>query len=784
MAGTFSSAFSSAFDIGAAGGNRRRRTLLRTDRMILKQSTIVSVIVGPVLDSAGAEYATLAVTELSASKNGGTLTALTSGAPPTLTVVANGYYTLDLSATEVNTVGTLQITCNKVSYQMPPLNCNVVEEAVYVDLFAASAPGYGTAQTGDTYFLANGVTGFAAIDTVVDAILVDTGTSIPDTLAGIGTSGGAAISVDATVDNFAGGISGVTSGTTVVGTQAATTYANTSFDDGVYHDITHAANTLDVVYQFLTGGGTSPVSVTFNGYLDSANDTVTVSAWDHGVLGAWEPIGTILGQGGTVDLVKTLSLYTRHIGTSAAELGKVYIRLNCTGSSPILHVDQLFVDYSVTSRSVGYANGEVWIDTVSGVAGTEDFVNGVADNPVLTLADALTIATSVNLRKFWVGNGSTITLAATTANKVFEGHEWTLALGGQNIAESMFIDADVTGTSTGADAEFEDCIFGTSSMVAYQAYNCSYTGTQTFSAAGNYRLINCQSGVPGSSAPTFALGTGDMNVEFRRWSGGIILTGIGANDVLTISGELGTINLSSATAGTVEIRGTYKAITNASSGVTVNTAGAILGGDVATILADTNELQTDWADGGRLDLIQDIIAVDTTTDIPALIATAQADLDIITGASGVNLLTATQASIDAILVDTAEIGAAGVGLTAVALADATSDTVLADAIWNAATVTYGTAGTYGEHVESLSAGGDATEAKQDLLIAAVITNAAGVDIAADIIALKAETVLIVADTNELQTDWANGGRLDLILDATVVADTVNITTSTTIIEFE
>ena len=51
------------------------------------------------------------------------------------------------------------------------------------------------------------------------------------------------------------------------------------------------------------------------------------------------------------------------------------------------------------------------------------------------------------------------------------------------------------------------------------------------------------------------------------------------------------------------------------------------------------------------------------------------------------------------------------------------------------------------------------------ITAAVITNAAGADIAADIIALKAETVLIVGDTNELQGDWVNGGRLDLLLDA-------------------
>jgi hypothetical protein len=41
---------------------------------------------------------------------------------------------------------------------------------------------------------------------------------------------------------------------------------------------------------------------------------------------------------------------------------------------------------------------------------------------------------------------------------------------------------------------------------------------------------------------------------------------------------------------------------------------------LAAIVADTNELQTDWANGGRLDLILDIIAADTTTDIPALIA--------------------------------------------------------------------------------------------------------------------------------------------------------------------
>jgi hypothetical protein len=80
--------------------------------------------------------------------------------------------------------------------------------------------------------------------------------------------------------------------------------------------------------------------------------------------------------------------------------------------------------------------------------------------------------------------------------------------------------------------------------------------------------------------------------------------------------------------------------------------GTTLENRLIAIEADTNELQADWTNAGRLDAILDTIAADTTTDIPALIATAQADLDIITAADGVNLTAATQASIDAIETDT------------------------------------------------------------------------------------------------------------------------------------
>jgi hypothetical protein len=100
--------------------------------------------------------------------------------------------------------------------------------------------------------------------------------------------------------------------------------------------------------------------------------------------------------------------------------------------------------------------------------------------------------------------------------------------------------------------------------------------------------------------------------------------------------------------------------------------------DLSTILVDTNELQTDWANGGRLDLILDARASQTSVD------------DIPTNAE----LTAALGTLN-------DLSAAEVR-SAVGLASANLDTQLGN---------------------------------------------------------------IVADTNELQIDWANGGRLDLILDA-------------------
>jgi hypothetical protein len=77
---------------------------------------------------------------------------------------------------------------------------------------------------------------------------------------------------------------------------------------------------------------------------------------------------------------------------------------------------------------------------------------------------------------------------------------------------------------------------------------------------------------------------------------------------------------------------------------------------------------------------------------------------------------------------------------------ASSVAAIADAVWDEATTGHTTPGTFGEQVKSDL---DAILVDTDVTIPNLVSSLPD----------------IVADTNELQTDWANGGRLDTILDA-------------------
>ena len=163
--------------------------------MLAKQSTVLTVVVGPILDSTGAEYASAVIGDLSISKNGGTLTAMASAA--TLTYIANGMYTLVTTTGNMDTLGAVQVTCNKATYQMPKMERNVVPASVY-DAIIANATnttgGLPTA-TGTITALAGAVSTFAggSVASVTGSVGSISGVTFPANFGSLGITLGGGI---------------------------------------------------------------------------------------------------------------------------------------------------------------------------------------------------------------------------------------------------------------------------------------------------------------------------------------------------------------------------------------------------------------------------------------------------------------------------------------------------------------------------------------------------------------------------------------------------------------
>lgn len=147
--------------------------------MIARQSTSKTIMVGPVMDADGVAVTDGVVGDFKISKNGAAPAALNGSA--TLTHRHTGFYSLALTASDLDTVGSAQVTIDDTTNACPMANLDVIEEAVYDALYAASA---------------NTFTGAAGSSKVSGVVLTDTVTTYTgntpqtgDSFARIGATG-------------------------------------------------------------------------------------------------------------------------------------------------------------------------------------------------------------------------------------------------------------------------------------------------------------------------------------------------------------------------------------------------------------------------------------------------------------------------------------------------------------------------------------------------------------------------------------------------------------------
>lgn len=177
--------------------------------------------------------------------------------------------------------------------------------------------------------------------------------------------------------------------------------------------------------------------------------------------------------------------------------------------------------------------------------------------------------------------------------------------------------------------------------------------------------------------------------------------------------------------------------------------------DSEAVLVDSEAIITDTETGitERATLLTDTEAI--LTDTEAVLADTEANVGVL-------------ADTEAILADT----------------EVTTTTTIADQVWDEAQADHVAAGSFGLIANETAAILADTEAiitdtetgiteRATLLTdteAVLADTEAAAPVLTDTEAILADSEATLADTNELQTDWANGGRLDLIIDA-ILADT-------------
>ncbi len=215
-----------------------------------------------------------------------------------------------------------------------------------------------------------------------------------------------------------------------------------------------------------------------------------------------------------------------------------------------------------------YEGGAVWIDILNGSPGTTDFESGTAFNPVDNINDANTIAASLGLTRFEIAPGSIITFLASQDGQIFNGNDWTLALGGQSVSGTHIIGAEVSGIATSAnELHFENCEINNITVGMAHFTNCGLSGTITLSAATTYTLNGCYSEIAGAGNPIIDFGAGvlNTNLNVRSYSGSIQIESMGdmGTDTMSLEGW-GEFVEGTCTGGVVNISGnfTLSGITN------------------------------------------------------------------------------------------------------------------------------------------------------------------------------------------------------------------------------
>ena len=592
----------------------------------------------------------------------------------------------------------------------------------------------GTPQTGDSYL---GATAHANIINQYDGdgIVGDTFPGTQSQLSGLANVGSA---VHRPAADY----------TLTTGTQSANTYTATEALDGTNHEHTDDTGVIDLYYEFNIGSGT-PSSVRVTGYVTGLNDDLDIYGYDW-VAAAWVQIGNIQGGALAANSVNSFDMFVDMVG-SGGNLGVVWVGFyKASGlTTATLAVDQIFIAFS--QGESGYVDG-IEVDTNASNTGTVPGIDGIKGHPVSTWAAALTLSASTGIKQFRIIGGSSFTLTANSDNYYIYGQSYSIALGGQSIAAVYIFGGDVTGVGTGAGIVFEDCPIGNVSLPPCVMRHCFPYGTITNTGTGDWFINDPRSRVAGSAAIIFDFGAaiGNTNLNIRADSGGWQLESMGdtGTDVASIEGW-GQIIEGTCTGGIVTVRGNFT--TSGFTNLTLSDDARFTRSEVATASVDEWEAQSQANPSG---FHVNLMEID----------------------SNANIMRKLKEFVDAnvLFSDTAQAGGAS-EITLAAGTSVTDDDLKDYAIYLNGGLGVGQFARIegviaATQVASIVTPINGWETNPNGTTTYIILSMGAILHISSIHQSALTEITTELDSNSILADWANGGRLDLILDA-ILADT-------------
>lgn len=577
--------------------------------IILKQSTIVSVKLGPFLDEDDGKTAedglTVPQSAVRLTKVGGAFAEKNSG-----TSAAHdefGWYDVPLNATDTNTVGPLIAAIHGTGALPVWREFQVVEEDTYEFLMASGAsPDTDVALIlADTDELQQDdyPARFTTVDDYVQATLADTGT------AGVVIASAQTVATVTTLTNH-------------------TPQSGDSF--GLVQAILDDTGTSGVQ---IAGAQTVATVTTLTNHTPQSGDSFPLVG---AILDDTGTSGVKIASAQTVATVTTLTNHTPQSGDSFPLVGAI---LDDTGTSGVLLsatatsgqlVDDVWdeaIEDHDTQGNAGWATAlavyagpdgpGIYID--SGAANTNTVVgtDGTEINPISTFAAARTVADALGLKIYYLEGNSDITLAATHVDWEFIGigsvSDNVVNLGSQDVSRSLFRNLTVEGIQGGAsritarDCALQDPGGGATTLHIF-AERCGFVDEIEVDASNDNVFDQCFSLVAGTAAPVIIATGAAGTISVRHYSGGLEFESLSASHNVTWEG-IGQVifNANCNVNANVSVRG-VGAITDNTAGMSSLTETSLVNMTKINTEADTALSDYDGPTEAEMDTAHALLA--------------------------------------------------------------------------------------------------------------------------------------------------------------------------------